>query len=68
MKAGKYPIGRILNIDPALLEMAEVFRMPADARLRYLYLPALTGKSRVRLPEGGDSEAPTAPSRKEEEQ
>ena len=33
--------GKLLHIDRDLLEMAEVFRMPFGARMKYIYLPAL---------------------------
>ncbi|MCR5674325.1 MAG: hypothetical protein K6G16_01310 [Lachnospiraceae bacterium] len=38
--------GGRFRVDPDLRDMAEVFHMPFSARLRYLYLPALTGKKR----------------------
>lgn len=36
----------ITGADPLLVEMAEVYRMPMSARLRYIYLPALLGGGR----------------------
>lgn len=37
---------RITGADPLLVEMADVFRMPLGARIRYIYLPALLGGKR----------------------
>lgn len=34
---------RITGADPLLVEMAEVYRMPLMARIKYIYLPALLG-------------------------
>ena len=33
--------------DPKLLEMAEVFHIPAKAKLKYIILPALKGETAV---------------------
>ena len=38
--------------DPKLLEMAEVFHIPAKAKLKYIILPALKGETAV-SPGGG---------------
>ena len=36
---------RFFGVPKSMVEMAKVFRMPLWEKIRYLYLPALFGKS-----------------------